>query len=488
MNSSTDSTEGVVPQSFMLFVQQLINDGERHLNSSNERASCQVLLNHLESTLNIVEEGMQLLSLTPQFSTDYALLSTFHTSISRCIRMLQYGRNDCTTPPVFIPSFTLYYSGSRGRPVILLNLEMVELLKGCGYTWNEIAGSLQVSRTTLWRRLKEANMEIQRYSDISDDELDSILRQLQRDHPNCGQQLLIGYLRERSVIVQRRRLRESIARTDPIRRHIRWHQVVTRRIYSVQHSNSLWHIDGHHSLIRWRMVVHGGIDGFSRTIVYLQGATNNRSLTVYRLFKQATEKYGIPSRIRSDKGGENMLVCQYMVTVRGPGRGSHIAGSSVHNQRIERLWRDVYRCVCSIYYELFYSMEAIGILDPTNEVDLFVLHCVFLPRINKALTEFLRAWNLHPVRTARNWSPHQIMVNSMIQQEDTLDTVSADFGIDPEGPVPEEDAGTVVIPETVLPLSEEDMQEFLDVVDTSTPFDDLGVQHYVNCKEYILSI
>jgi len=89
------------------------------------------------------------------------------------------------------------------------------------------------------------------------------------------------------------------------------------------------------------MVVHGGIDGYSRMIVYLQCATNNHSLTVYRLFKQATEQYGVPSRVRSDKGGENILVCQYMITVRGIGRGSHIAGSSVDNQRIERLWRGV---------------------------------------------------------------------------------------------------------------------------------------------------
>lgn len=179
----------------------------------------------------------------------------------------------------------------------MLNLETVELLRGSGYTWNEIAESLQVSRTTLWRCLNEAGYEIERFTDISDDELDGILRQLQRDHPNCGQQLLLGYLRQRGVIVQRRRLRESVARTDPIRRYVRWHQVVTRRTYSVQHSNSLWHIDGHHSLIRWRMVVHGGIDGFSRMIVYLQCATNNRSLTVYRLFKQATEQYGIPRRV-----------------------------------------------------------------------------------------------------------------------------------------------------------------------------------------------
>ena len=65
-----------------------------------------------------------------------------------------------------------------------------------------------------------------------------------------------------------------------------------------------------------------------------------------------------------------------MITVQGSGRGSHIEGSSVHNQIIERLWPDVYRCVCSAYHELFYSMEALGILDPVDEVDLFILHCV----------------------------------------------------------------------------------------------------------------
>lgn len=61
--------------------------------------------------------------------------------------------------------------------------------------------------------------------------------------------------------------------------------------------------------------VHGGIDGYSWMIVYLACSINNKSLTVYKLFKEATEEFAVPSRVHSDKGGENVLVCQFMVTL-----------------------------------------------------------------------------------------------------------------------------------------------------------------------------
>ena len=158
-------------------------------------------------------------------------------------------------------------------------------------------------------------------------------------------------------------------------------------------------------MIRWRFVIHGGMDGFSRYIVFLHCSTNNRASTVLDLFTMATYECGIPSRVRSDRGGENVLVCAYMVATRGTLRGSHIAGSSHHNQRIERLWRDVFRCVASTFYGIFYFMEDNNIV-PCNGTDLFMLHCVYLQCINHQLNAFRHAWNAHPIRTEHNWSPY----------------------------------------------------------------------------------
>ena len=56
-----------------------------------------------------------------------------------------------------------------------------------------------------------------------------------------------------------------------------------------------------------------------------------------KLFQRAIEAYNIPSRVRSDKGLENIEVGRFMIQVRGSNRGSILTGSSVHNQRIDRL-------------------------------------------------------------------------------------------------------------------------------------------------------
>jgi hypothetical protein len=64
--------------------------------------------------------------------------------------------------------------------------------------------------------------------------------------------------------------------------------------------NSLWqyNVDGK---IRWK--IHGGIDGHSRTIVYLCCATNNTAATVLSAFRTVVELFGATKgEIRSGWG------------------------------------------------------------------------------------------------------------------------------------------------------------------------------------------
>lgn len=126
------------------------------------------------------------------------------------------------------------------------------------------------------------------------------------------------------------------------------------------------------NLLRWRFVIHGGIDGYSRMVVYLKCSNNNKSVTVLQCFQEAVELFGLPKHVRyfnshkkflcnflikeitrvlkilllrADMGIENRDVAWFMLNhpARGPLSKSFITGKSVHNQRIERLWKDVFQ-------------------------------------------------------------------------------------------------------------------------------------------------
>ncbi|KAH7919167.1 hypothetical protein BV22DRAFT_1023462, partial [Leucogyrophana mollusca] len=80
--------------------------------------------------------------------------------------------------------------------------------------------------------------------------------------PDSGLQYLVGFLRSHGLRVQRCRVRRSVRRVDIVGQVLRQQKVIERRKYSVPRSNHLWHLDGHHKLILWGIVIHGFIDGY----------------------------------------------------------------------------------------------------------------------------------------------------------------------------------------------------------------------------------
>ena len=308
---------------------------------------------------------------------------------------------------------------TRGRPEIPISAEDLAVLLEYRFTIRAIARMFQVSPKTIRRRIIRYGMdEDLSFSDISDSQLDSITQQFVHAHPVSGQRSLDGFFRGVGLKVQRYRLRESLRRVDPRGVRNRLRQALHRRRYSVRMPNSLWHIDGYHKLVRWRIIIRGGIDGYSRLPVFLSASTNNTADTVLQCFLNGVHQYGLPSRVRCDRGGENVMVSQFMLSHprRGPGRGSCITGRSVHNQRIERFWRDLFMGCVFLFYTLFYTMEDMGILDPASNTDLFALHHVFLPRINHSLNVFQESYGHHRLRTAGNRTPYQLWISGLAER------------------------------------------------------------------------
>jgi hypothetical protein len=151
------------------------------------------------------------------------------------------------------------------------------------------------------------------------------------------------------------------------------------------------------------------MDGFSRTIPYLRCATNNRASTVLNFFLESLNEYDVPLQIRCDKGGENVDVARFMFDLHHGNAHAVITGSSNHNQRIERLWRDVYEKEVEFYHLIFlYLADDLQLIDFTNHANLFVLHYLFESHINDALEQFRRAWNKHKMSFEHNRSPQQL--------------------------------------------------------------------------------
>ncbi|KAF5276322.1 hypothetical protein FQR65_LT16423 [Abscondita terminalis] len=168
---------------------------------------------------------------------------------------------------------TKVYSGAPGRPKLNITKEQLELFLGENYTATQMAKHFGCSTKLIYTKCYSYGIKLrQRYFSGNEGVLNTAISDLHTAFPNSGS------------------------------------KVGTEALLK----------------IKWKFAVHGCIDGYSRLVLYLKCTTSMTAETVVSFFANAVVEFGLPSRVRSDFGYENLFVAMIMNAIRGLSRGSHL--------------------------------------------------------------------------------------------------------------------------------------------------------------------
>ncbi len=132
---------------------------------------------------------------------------------------------------------TLNNSGKRGRAVLEIPKETLELYLSCSFSKTKMALMFRVGTKTIRRRMEEFNLKdnYQRHTPINDKSLDGHVTDIIKDFPYCGIKRMRGFLSARGLTIQWDRIRSSMWRVDPDGIKLRSIQLntISQRRYSV---------------------------------------------------------------------------------------------------------------------------------------------------------------------------------------------------------------------------------------------------------------
>lgn len=173
--------------------------------------------------------------------------------------------------PLVKPSIVKTHSGPRplhqGRPSKTVNTKFLKnaFNSSRNISVTKVASVLGIHRNTLARKLKEAGIE-RKFSEISDAELEAMIREFRQERPDSGQSYIIAHFRRNQIRVQRWRIRKALEVVDGVGIRLRTRKPITRRAYSNPRPMAVWHMDAHLKANHWGISIHGIVDGYSRKV------------------------------------------------------------------------------------------------------------------------------------------------------------------------------------------------------------------------------
>ena len=159
-------------------------------------------------------------------------------------------------------------------------------------------------------------------------------------------------------------------------------------------------------------------------------------------------------------------------------------GSSTRNERIEKFWFYVNRKATFMYKNYFKYLEDQRVINFDNPLHRFIIHYLFLPRLNLEYANLIATWNNHKLSTERNRTPNEITYHDRHLSyavapllQDNLQAALIDHNeVDDEFDLNNPPIRQVIIDPTRCPLSEENYALFKQRISPITmeqPFDSM---------------
>ena len=206
-------------------------------------------------------------------------------------------------------------------------------------------------------------------------------------------------------------MRLSLKQLDPDGVNLRKRRRLHRRKYVSPGPNFAWHIDGHDKLKPFGFSIHGGIDGFSRKLIWLTVSTTNKMPEVIakNYLDAVIEHGGIPTKVKADNGTEHSIIEPihlYFRSLDGTDEDDDFSIiSSPQNQRIESYWSILGRDRIGWWRRFFQDLVDTDLLITSDPVVLDCIRFCFMSLIRQDLNSIASEWNTHLISRSKNGGP-----------------------------------------------------------------------------------